>query len=209
MIEEAGSSSAGEPPEPGNESSDSEHEALAGGATGRARRVRQLFWEAQELPKAKRLSFLEAACGGDSSLRAEVRDLLRADESDSSFMEADAIDDHAELLAEDEPAPRDAGERIGRYQIERLLGEGGMGQVYLAQERGPLERPVALKVIKGGGDSAEFIGRFDLERRALARMTHAHIARIFDAGSTDDGRPYFAMEYVEGPAITGRADPNA
>ena len=173
----------------------------------RNQRIREVFWRASELAPGQRESFVHQACDGDEALAAEVLELLRLDSSDSSFLRAPALDEHATLLegAETEP-PMPDDTRIGPYRIESVLGEGGMGTVYAARESGPLDRAVALKVIKGSSDSREIIRRFELERRVLARMTHAHIARIYDAGSTDDGRPYFAMEYSRGKAITTFAD---
>src|SRR4029077_6893169 len=87
---------------------------------------------------------------------------------------------------------------FGRYQILRCLGEGGMGTVYLAEQREPIRRCVALKVIKLGMDTGQVLARFAKERQALARMDHPNIAHIFDADATPKGRPYFVMEYIEG-----------
>src|SRR5579863_4653200 len=94
----------------------------------------------------------------------------------------------------------------GRYQILRPLGEGGMGTVYLAEQRDPIRRRVALKVVKLGMDTGEVLARFANERQALAMMDHPNIARIFDAGATPKGRPYFVMEYIEGAPITQYCD---
>lgn len=109
-------------------------------------------------------------------------------------------------------APRPVGigearpEQIGPYRIVAVLGEGGMGTVYRAHQEQPVEREVALKVIKFGMDSREVLARFDLERRALAAMSHGSIARVFDAGTTERGQPYFVMEFVEGLPITDYCD---
>src|ERR1700722_5935240 len=97
---------------------------------------------------------------------------------------------------------------FGRYQVIRLLGEGGMGTVYLAEQREPIRRRVALKVVKLGMDTTQVLARFDHERQALAMMEHPNIARIFDAGATAKGRPYFVMEYIEGVPITQYCDNN-
>src|SRR5271157_1788278 len=97
---------------------------------------------------------------------------------------------------------------FGRYQILRPLGEGGMGTVYLAEQREPIRRSVALKVIKLGMDTGQVLARFANERQALAIMDHPSIARIFDAGATPKGRPYFVMEYIEGVPITQYCDRN-
>src|SRR5262245_33427016 len=103
-------------------------------------------------------------------------------------------------------AGADSGKSFGPYRILRPLGEGGMGMVYLAAQDEPIRRHVALKVIKAGMDSADVFARFNRERQALALMNHSSIARILDAGTAADGRPYFAMEYVEGVAITRYCD---
>ncbi|MBV8728240.1 MAG: serine/threonine protein kinase, partial [Acidobacteriia bacterium] len=95
---------------------------------------------------------------------------------------------------------------FGRYQIIRPIGEGGMGTVYLAEQREPIRRRVALKVVKLGMDTSQVLARFGNERQALAMMEHPNIARIFDAGATAKGRPYFVMEYIEGVPITKYCD---
>ena len=95
---------------------------------------------------------------------------------------------------------------FGRYRILRPLGEGGMGTVYLAEQREPIRRRVALKVVKLGMDTAQVLARFNNERQALAMMDHPNIAQIFDAGATRKGRPYFVMEYIEGAPITQYCD---
>src|SRR5712692_9767605 len=95
---------------------------------------------------------------------------------------------------------------FGRYRVLRPLGEGGMGTVYLAEQRGPIRRRVALKVVKLGMDTAQVLARFNNERQALAMMDHPNIAQIFDAGATTKGRPYFVMEYIDGVPITQYCD---
>jgi serine/threonine protein kinase len=97
---------------------------------------------------------------------------------------------------------------FGRYQILRPIGEGGMGTVYLAEQREPIRRSVALKVVKLGMDTGQVLARFANERQALAVMDHPNIARIFDAGATRKGRPFFVMEYIEGVPITEYCDRN-
>src|SRR4051794_22354611 len=102
-------------------------------------------------------------------------------------------------------APADDDD-FGRYRILRSLGEGGMGTVYLAEQCEPIRRQVALKVVKLGMDTAQVLSRFNNERQALAMMEHPNIARIFDAGATRRGRPYFVMEYIDGASITQYCD---
>ena len=115
---------------------------------------------------------------------------------------------HADVESNDDGSEEDAGREFGPYKTVRLLGRGGMGTVYLAEQQRPIRRQVALKVIKPGMDSREVIARFESERQALALMDHPNIARVFDAGTSHDGRPYFAMEYVPGIPITEYCDRN-
>lgn len=98
--------------------------------------------------------------------------------------------------------------QIGNYELIREIGEGGFGIVYLAKQQSPIRRKVALKIIKPGMDTKRVIARFEAERQTLALLNHPHIAKVFDAGSTDDGRPYFVMEYIEGIPITDYCDKN-
>jgi WD40 repeat protein/serine/threonine protein kinase len=122
-------------------------------------------------------------------------------------------DDHIEERAEDPARTLDAGKllyetgsTIGDYKLLRILGEGGFGIVYLAQQERPIRRQVALKIIKPGMDSAQVIRRFEAERQALALLDHPNVAHVYDAGTTEAGRPYFAMEYVKGVPITEHCD---
>jgi len=100
------------------------------------------------------------------------------------------------------------GSRIGRYKLLSVLGEGGMGMVYLAEQKQPIRRRVALKVIKPGMDSKQVIARFEAERQALALLDHPNIAHVFDGGTTETGRPYFVMECVKGLPIIDHCDRN-
>ncbi|MES2466495.1 MAG: serine/threonine-protein kinase [Verrucomicrobiota bacterium] len=116
-------------------------------------------------------------------------------------------DSMAEAIPEEPAAPREAaGSRIGRYQLLQEIGEGGFGVVYLADQREPVKRRVALKVLKPGMDTREVIARFEAERQALAMMDHPNIARVFDGGATESGRPYFVMELVNGIPLTQYCD---
>src|SRR3984893_6678859 len=99
-----------------------------------------------------------------------------------------------------------AGTVIGRYHLLQKIGEGGMGEVWLAEQKEPVRRRVAIKLIKAGMDTREVVARFESERQALALMDHPAIAKVFDAGSTPEGRPYFVMEYVAGMPITTYCD---
>src|SRR5450631_2259426 len=100
----------------------------------------------------------------------------------------------------------DSGAVIGRYHLLQKIGEGGMGEVWLAEQKEPVRRRVAIKLIKAGMDTREVVARFEAERQALALMEHPNIAKVFDAGSTPQGRPYFVMEYVTGMPITDYCD---
>src|ERR1700756_2693916 len=107
------------------------------------------------------------------------------------------------------PITEKPGDRIGRYKLLQQIGEGGCGTVYMAEQTEPVRRRVALKVIKLGMDTKQVIARFEAERQALALMDHPNIAKVFDAGATETGRPYFVMELVRGIKITEYCDKNA
>lgn len=163
---------------------------------------------ALELPPFERPSYLDQACSGNASLRRQVEDLLRAHEDAGDFLEntqpcrpRDTFD--RVLISSERP-----GDRIGRYTLLSLIGEGGCGAVYLTEQHEPVRRRVALKVIKVGMDTRRVIARFEAERQALALMDHPNIAKVFDAGTTERGRPYFVMEYVLGEKITAFCDAN-
>jgi serine/threonine protein kinase len=149
--------------------------------------------------------FLEHACAGDTHLRAEVEKLLRAQAAIGSFHEAPrpAIPETVDEWARERP-----GAVIGPYTLLEQIGEGGFGFVFLAEQQEPIQRKVALKVLKPGMDTREIVARFEAERQALALMDHPNIARVLDAGTTPDGRPYFVMELVKGVSITEFCDNN-
>ncbi len=111
-------------------------------------------------------------------------------------------------IALDLPLTEKAGDRIGRYKLLQQIGEGGCGVVYMAEQQEPVKRRVALKVIKLGMDTKEVVARFEAERQALALMDHPNIAKVLDAGATENGRPYFVMELVKGIPITRYCDEN-
>ncbi len=148
----------------------------------------------------ERAAFLADACGGDVALRRQVDELLQAQEKAGPFLEQPAAATVTYIPAEG------PGTRLGPYKLLQQIGEGGMGIVYMAEQEQPVRRRVALKVIKPGMDSAQVIARFQAERQALAMMDHQNIARVFDAGTTDAGRPYFVMELVHGVPITKYCD---
>jgi eukaryotic-like serine/threonine-protein kinase len=152
----------------------------------------------------ERAVYLDAACGTDANLRAHVERLLRAEPRVGGFLQAPAPG----LVATtpERPLTEGPGTRIGPYKLLQQIGEGGMGIVYMAEQEIPVKRRVALKIIKPGLDSASVIARFEAERQALAMMDHQNIARVFDAGTTVSGRPYFVMELVHGIPITKFCD---
>jgi serine/threonine protein kinase len=160
----------------------------------------EIFADALELAGAERAAFLDRACRDDAALRRRVEALLASHEAAAGFLERSP---------HPRPAPRPAdqpGDTIGRYTLVRELGTGGCGVVYLAEQTAPVRRHVALKVIKLGMDTRQVIARFGAEQQALALMDHPNIARVFDAGATADGRPFFAMEFVDGVPITKYCD---
>ena len=118
------------------------------------------------------------------------------------------LESDADVTTESPGTTEGPGTRIGRYKLLQLIGEGGFGVVYMAEQEKPIRRRVALKIIKLGMDTKQVIARFEAERQALAMMDHANIARVFDAGATDTGRPYFVMELVKGIPITEYCDKN-
>ncbi|HVU63579.1 MAG TPA: serine/threonine-protein kinase, partial [Phycisphaerales bacterium] len=168
------------------------------------KRAKVIFGEAVALAAGERGVFLDEACGGDAALRGLVEELLSSHESVGDYMGAPTGD--ANGAAGRGAGPERIGEKIGPYTLVRVIGEGGFGVVYEAQQDEPLSRRVAIKVIKLGMDTRQVIARFEQERRALAVMDHPSIARVFDAGATASGRPYFVMELIEGVPITRYCD---
>ncbi|MEL7060311.1 MAG: tetratricopeptide repeat protein [Acidobacteriota bacterium] len=156
----------------------------------------QLFHDASEADDPE--AWLAAHCD-DPALVHRVLELLEASEAaDTSFLPTDGVGVRRENEPTRELTP---GDRVGPYELLELLGEGGMGRVFLAQQREPLERRVALKVIRPGFETAELLARFDAERRILVRLAHPHVAGVLDAGVVPDGRPFFVMEAVDGLPI--------
>jgi eukaryotic-like serine/threonine-protein kinase len=164
-----------------------------------------IFAEALGVPVGERAAFLAKACGGDERLRRKVEALLKSHEQIGDFLEEapDASVKEARVAAAAEEKPFD---RIGRYKLLQQIGEGGCGVVFMAEQEEPVRRRVALKVIKPGMDTKSVIARFEAERQALALMDHPSIAKVFDAGATESGRPYFVMELVRGVKITEYCD---
>jgi tetratricopeptide (TPR) repeat protein/serine/threonine protein kinase len=152
-----------------------------------------------------RETYLQQICGGDAALGQRIRALLRAYEERPSFLETPAA---RLVVTMDEPIREGLGTVIGPYKLLQEIGEGGMGTVFMAEQTHPVQRKVALKVIKPGMDSRQVVARFEAERQALAMMDHVNIARVLDAGATETGRPFFVMELVHGVPITKYCDDN-
>jgi non-specific serine/threonine protein kinase/serine/threonine-protein kinase len=162
--------------------------------------IEQLFEAALGLGPIERAVFLDKKCADNPELRRAVEDLLAADAAVGSFLDRPLLGTPTADYAKTE------GIIIGPYHLLQLIGQGGMGEVWLAEQTQPVRRRVAVKLIKTGMDTKEVVARFESERQALALMDHPAIAKVFDAGSTVEGRPYFVMEYVAGMPITEYCD---
>ena len=165
----------------------------------RAERIAEIVGQVLEAGATQRPHNIDDLCGDDLELRAEVESLLQFQDEASDFIEAPAYHMTAEILADDTGALQ-SGQILGDYKIVSLLGEGGMGEVYLADDT-TLGRKVAIKVLKFGLGTANIIRHFHEEQRILAGLTHPNIARLYGGAVTPEGLPYFAMEYVEGPRL--------
>lgn len=154
-------------------------------------RQRSIFERAIALPPAERPLFVERECAGDVALRDEILDLIRLHES-----AGDIVESISEM----------PGMRVGPYKLLEQIGEGGFGVVFMAEQEQPVRRKVALKIIKLGMDTKQVVARFEQERQALAMMDHPNIAKVYDAGATPGGRPYFVMELVRGESVTQYCD---
>ncbi|MES2709261.1 MAG: protein kinase [Verrucomicrobiota bacterium] len=168
------------------------------------RRIRELFDAAMALPGPGRDGFLQAECGEDSALHSAVARLLAASRASAGFLASATLSHQGEALSE--AGSLQAGDHIGPYEITGELGRGGGGVVYLARQRQPVDREVALKMLPATADSRQAADRFRSEQRTLARMEHDHIARLHDAGVDPRGRLWFAMELVRGETVTTFCD---
>ncbi len=166
-------------------------------------RAKRIIDAAVELSGAEREACIQRACGADTQLRNRVDALLAAMQTEDTFLSEPEVSvpplDTAATVEQ-------VGGRIGPYKLLELIGEGGFGSVFMAEQFVPLNRRVALKIIKLGMDTRAVVARFEQERQALALMDHAHIAKVLDAGATQAGRPYFVMELVKGQPITEYCD---
>ncbi len=183
-------------------------------------REKDIFLEALDSPSpAERTAFVLSKCGADAGLLARVEELLKAHEGAGDFLRGDP---EAVPGPKFETLSEGPGTVIGRYKLLEKIGEGGFGMVYMAEQREPVRRKVALKILKLGMDTRQVVRRFEAERQALAIMEHPNIARVLDAGATESevavgvppattltaGRPYFVMELVRGVPITRFCDEN-
>jgi eukaryotic-like serine/threonine-protein kinase len=168
--------------------------------TAQWQRIKVIFDAALESDPGEREEFLSRACGPDTALRAEIESLLFAHARAGALSQGP--------MAIDSPPELHEGDAIGPYRLMRRIGEGGMGQVWLAGQTEPLQRQVALKLIRSGLFDDSLLQRFEAERQSLAVMEHPAIAKVFDAGLTPAGQPFLVMEYVAGEPITRYCDRN-
>ena len=169
------------------------------------RKIGELFDALVELDAGERNRRLQALRQQDPELAREVATLLAADDNSHPLLDGDAADAVPDL-AGDDVNHADNGGVIGPYRLLRVLGEGGMGVVWLAERTdGTYEQQVALKLLKRGMDSQVILRRFLQERRILARLHHPNIVHLLDGGMSADGRPYYVMDFVEGDSITVHA----
>jgi eukaryotic-like serine/threonine-protein kinase len=173
----------------------------------RFRRLMDLVAHAAELPPEEADGWLTLTCGSDLEMLEEARSLMEGARTDSGdgftrHLEAEIARQAADVLDEATPLPS----RIGPYRVLEVLGEGGMGIVYAARQEEPIRRDVAVKVVRAGAHAPKLVARFESERQTLASLDHPNIARVLDAGSTEEGLPYVAMEWVRGRPITEFCD---
>ncbi len=172
----------------------------------RHQQLTELLAQALDQPPAERTAFLAEACADDPLMRQEVESLIVSFEQSPSFIEAPAFAVVSELMTESPDEPME-GKRIGVYQIVREIGHGGMGAVYLAERADEQFREqVALKIVKRGMDTQFVVRRFRHERQILASLHHPNIAQLLDGGTTEDGLPYFVMEYIAGEPVDEYCD---
>lgn len=173
----------------------------------RYQQVKALFYAAQELEPQARGDLLAKSCDGDVELRRAVEELLASSGKVEAFIEKPAYAVIAQSLTNETSHMSVEGKRIGQYRVVRKLGEGGMGAVYLAQRDDDVyQKQVAIKLIRRGFDNADLLRRFYNERQILAQLDHPNIARLLDGGTTEEGVPYYVMEYVEGQPLLDYCD---
>jgi len=187
--------------------------------SGDRERMRELFEQARRQPPSERAAFLRSIPDIDETVRAQIEEMLSSLDEAGPFLSEPTRDSAdpartAELPGATTIANLSAGQgegpgaRIGPYKLLQLIGEGGFGLVFMAEQEKPISRRVALKIIKLGMDTQQVVARFEAERQALALMDHPNIAKVLDAGATDSGRPYFVMELCKGESIVSYCDTN-
>src|SRR5580765_6548574 len=165
-------------------------------------RVKELFEAVVDLDPPQRAGLLDQECVGDEALRIEIESLLESDEQTDGFIEQPVFELPRDLFSEAEEEPF-TGRQFGAYQVIREIGRGGLGAVYLAARADDeYRKQVAIKLVRRGLDTEDILRRFRNERQILAQLDHPNIARLIDGGTTDDGLPYFVMEFVNGKPIT-------
>jgi serine/threonine-protein kinase len=170
-------------------------------------RIKELFEAAADLAPNERATLLTNECDGDTTLRREVESLLESDSHTDGFIEKPAFEVPRDLFPESPPQESLVGRQFGAYQIIREIGRGGLGAVYLAARADDeYRKEVAIKLVRRGLDTEDILRRFRNERQILAQLDQPNIARLIDGGTTDDGLPYFVMEYVNGKPITAYCD---
>ena len=163
--------------------------------------IQAIFADALDLDRNDREQYVREAAAQDDEIVAEVMSLLAAHDSADSMLDGVVMDAIRQELPDDL-----IGKKVGSFRVVSQIGTGGMGAVYLAERDGDFDQQVALKVLRPGMDTSQVLARFAVERQILARLDHPNIARLYDGGYTDDGIPYFAMEYVEGEPIDEYCD---
>ncbi|MEZ6121091.1 MAG: serine/threonine-protein kinase, partial [Pirellulaceae bacterium] len=175
----------------------------------KAKTEKKVYFEALAIVDPdRRQAYLDAVCGEDSDFRCGVQALLDANNVAGSFLLESPLSSMVEAQRDknrEEPNSLEST-MIGPYRVLEKIGEGGFGVVYMAEQLEPIQRRVALKIVKAGMDTKQVIARFAAERQALALMDHPNIAKVFDAGTTENGRPYFVMELVKGAPVTNYCD---
>jgi serine/threonine protein kinase len=170
--------------------------------------IKSIFGRALELDDAnRREAYLNEVCADAPAMRHEVQELLAMHENADGFLRQPVVPG-CYTTAGYEPVSEQPGTHVGPYKLLQQIGEGGMGVVYMAEQEQPVRRKVAIKIIKPGLDTKQVVARFEAERQALAMMDHCNIAKVFDAGTTESGRPYFVMELVHGVPIVEYCDAN-
>jgi serine/threonine protein kinase len=167
--------------------------------------VKKLFHAAAELPAEERAVFIQQHCNGDADLLRELQLLLESHQEAEHFIEKPALVSASEILPEGEDAW--SGKTIGHYRVLREIGRGGMGMVLLAaRDDDQFKKRVAIKVLRRGMDTEDILRRFRNERQIIASLEHPYIARLIDGGMTDDGLPYFVLDYIEGEPLDRYCD---